>query len=123
MASPGQLVRRVLGYSASGYIDINGSIVPIQRAVIDGGSHDVVAAVAGKKIRVISWRWTIDVAGTVTWQSGATTDLTGAMPIGATAGCVDRDPDGIIETAAGEKLNVVLATATAIGGSLNYIEV
>jgi hypothetical protein len=87
-------------------------------------SADVVAAVPGKKIRVLQYKVVVDAAMTVKFQSGASTDLTGAMPFAANGGSSDPySPVGLFETAVGEKLNVVLVGAGNIAGHLSYQEV
>lgn len=93
------------------------------------GSNTIVAAVAGKKIRVLSY--VIIAAGAVTakWQS-ASTDLTGAMSLAANGGAAPSvsvlAPGGVyglFETASGEALNLNLGGAVNVSGHLTYIEV
>lgn len=87
-------------------------------------SADLVALVAAKKIRVVSFFIVVTTAVTVKLQSGATTDLTGAMPFGANGGIsLPYNPSGWFETVAGEKLNMVLGAGIAVAGGLSYIEV
>lgn len=88
------------------------------------GSADLVALVTGKKIRVLSYTIVLNADSTVKFQSGGSTDLTGAMPHGAKGGVsVAFSPVGHFETASGEKLNLVLGTSVAWGGHLAYVEV
>ena len=105
----------------------NESIAPIKRAAISDadGTADIVAAVTGKSIRVLALAVTIITAnGTLKWQCGASTDLTGAMPFGASAGMVlPYNPVGWFQTVQGEKLNSVGATTGAIAGLVVYQEV
>ena len=62
--------------------------------------------------------------GTVKLQSGASSDLTGAMPVADMGGFVlPYNPDGWFETASGEKLNAVLTDMTAMAGGLKYVTV
>lgn len=93
-------------------------------------SGDLVAAVSGKKIRVLSYL--IVSAGSVTakFQSAASTDLTGAMSlvVGVPNACdhappVHGMPTGYFETSQGEKLNLVLSSGVQVSGHLTYVEV
>lgn len=99
----------------------------VKRAVISGNAGDVtaVAAVTGKKIRVLSYYIRQSAAGTVRFESGAGgTALTGVM-VTTTADLVVRDgyhPMGHFETAAGELLNVEAGTG-AVMGYLTYQEI
>lgn len=83
---------------------------------LSGASADVVAAVAGKHIRVVAFDFDAG-ANTAKFQSGGTTDLTGTMT--GTREAVTRRPDFLFQTAKGEKLNVVVS-AGAIQGFLTY---
>ncbi len=97
-------------------------------AVINGassGDNTIVAAVTGKKIRVLSY--SLSFAGTVNakFQSGAGgTDITKLFygilgtPV---AGALNEL--GHFETAAGALLNLNTSGAVVVGGHLTYIEV
>jgi hypothetical protein len=87
------------------------------------GQTAVVAAVTGKKIRVLRMGYTAAGTVNVKWQSNST-DLTGleTMVAGAKGGGAYCQV-GLIETAAGEALNVNLSAAVQVGGVLTYIEV
>ena len=87
------------------------------------GNNEIVAAVSGKKIKVVSYL--IVAAGTVTatWKS-ASTALSGAIPLVANSGAAAA-PDGEygghwLETARGEALNLVLSGAIAVTGHISY---
>lgn len=93
------------------------------------GSNTIVAAVTGKKIRVLSY--VIIAAGAVTakWQS-ATTDISGGMALAANGGAAPSvsvlSPGGtfgVLQTEPGEALNLNLSGAVSVGGHLVYIEV
>lgn len=88
------------------------------------GNNTIVAAVTGKKIRVLSYVLVSTTSVTAKFQSGASgTDLTGAMPLGAN-GVVSASPDqGHFETVAGQLLNLSLGSAVAVSGHITYIEV
>lgn len=91
-------------------------------ALTDSG--DVVAAVTGKRIRVLSYCLNTTTAVTVKFQSGASTDLTGAMAAGATGRLEGSfNPGGHFQTAEGAKLNIVLGSAVATNGHITYQEV
>lgn len=97
---------------------------PIKYAAINvsSGTTAVVAAVTGKKLRVLEYGYTVGGAGAVTWKS-ATTALTGVMPHNAAGEGIERpfNPAGYFETVAGEALN--LTTTMDADGSLIYQEI
>jgi len=86
------------------------------------GDNTLVAAVAGKKIRVLSCF--MIAAGTVSarFESGAGgTALTGQMPLIANSGfTANYNSAGWFETAAGAALNLELSAAIGVHGVLNY---
>jgi hypothetical protein len=87
------------------------------------GANTLIAAVAGRKIRVLAL--TLVGAGAVEakFQSGAAgTDLTGAMALAAsTVVSASYNPAGHFETAAGVLLNLNLSAATGVRGWLTYV--
>jgi len=89
------------------------------------GNVTLVAAVTGKKIRVISLCISLTGNGTLAIQSGAGgTALTGTMPLlGSTPLVLQENPSGWFETAASTLLNASVATSTATNGHLSYIEI
>lgn len=92
-------------------------------AASSSGNNQIVAAVASKKIRVLSY--VLVAAGTVAvkWRS-ASTDKTGAMPFVANTGVsVNFSPVGHLETVANEALNLNLDGAVSVAGSVVYVEV
>lgn len=97
-------------------------------AVIDhavSGDNTIVAAVASKKIRVLSLFLVAAAAVTVRFESGASgTALTGQMNVAANGGFVlPFNPVGWFETAASSLLNLELSGAVSVDGSLCYVEV
>lgn len=83
--------------------------------------NELVAAVVGKKIRVLSY--SLNAAGganTVTWKS-ASTALSGAMDIGDNVYVAAEANRGLFETAAGEALNLTLSAATLVAGHISYV--
>jgi hypothetical protein len=89
------------------------------------GDNPIVAAVAGKKIRVKAWSVSnlTAAAQAIKWRSG-TTDLTGLWGVGAVIGVIGAQDlatgDWYFETAAGAALNLNLANAIAVGGVVQY---
>lgn len=94
------------------------------------GDNEIVAAVAGKRIRVVGY--VLSFGGTVNakWRS-ATTDLSGliygAATVNAQAAPMPKGERGgqagHMETAPGAALNLNLSGATAVGGHIAYEEV
>lgn len=99
--------------------------IPVKFAKVDlAASGDLVALVASKKIRVVSGALVAAGAVTAKFQTGAATDLTGAMSlITGTPLNLAFSPAGHFETVAGAKLNLVLGGAVQVSGWLVYVEV
>jgi hypothetical protein len=100
----------------------------VQYAVVDyaaSGDNTLVAAVTGKKIRVVSLA--LVAAGTVTarLESGAGgTALTGQMTMGVNTSIVlPYNPAGWCETAAAALLNLELSAAVSVDGVLGYVTI
>ncbi len=93
-------------------------------AVSGATDNVVVAAVAGKKIRVLEYRFSANGTVAPKWKSTTTTDLTGPSYLTqfASAGAA-FSPIGHFETATGEALVLNLDNAIAVGGHLAYVEV
>ena len=109
-------------------IYIAGTAYTVKRAVIHAntsGNNTIVAAVSGKKIRVIQLVLVVAGAMTVRFESAADgTALTGQMAFAANGGMAPPfTPPGYFETASGELLNLELSAATYVDGWLLYIEV
>ncbi|MGD9644301.1 MAG: hypothetical protein AB7U73_01225 [Pirellulales bacterium] len=85
-------------------------------------SGNVVAAVANKKIRVLSYAILAASAVTAKWQSATTpTDHSGAMSLAAAGGLVcTHNPAGWFETNAGEALKLTLGSGVQVSGHLTY---
>lgn len=120
--------KTVGGRAATDYIWNESAKLTPKFAVIDAatnGDNTIVAAVSGKKIRVLSLF--LMSAGTVNtrFESGAGgTALTGQINLVAQTGYVlPHNPYGWFETAAGSLLNLELNAAVSVDGSLSYIEV
>lgn len=89
------------------------------------GDNTIVAAVAGKKIRVVSLFVVAAGAVNVRFESGAGgTALTGQMNLTTNSGfALPFNPVGWFETASGSLLNMELSGAVSVDGALTYIEV
>lgn len=117
-------------------VDLTGAVmtnydtaVIVKRAIIDAagsGNNTVVAAVTGKKIRVLAAYFTMTgTAVTIRWESGADgTALSGQMtPTQGSTIVLPYNPHGWFETAASTLLNLELGGAQSVDGGLVYIEV
>ena len=89
------------------------------------GDNSIVAAVSGKKIRVLALFLVAAGGVTVRFESGASgTALTGQMNLVANTGFVlPFNPLGWFETGTGVLLNLELSGAVSVDGSLVYVEV
>jgi len=90
-------------------------------AATSGAGNTIVAAVAGKQIRVMGYVLDSVTAVTIQWFSN-TTALSGSMSMGATStlACPIDNGDGWFETAAGEALKMTLGGAVQVSGHLVY---
>ena len=86
------------------------------------GDNTIVAAVSGKKIRVIAIFGISDVAGTVRFEDGVSgTALTGQVNVGVTGGWVlPESTNGWFETSENTLLNLELVTAGNFDGCIVY---
>lgn len=93
---------------------------------VTSGDNEIVAAVTGKKIRVLALFMTMTgTAVTARFESSAGgTALTGQMTQtqGSTI-ALPFSPVGWFETVAGENLNLELGGAQSVDGALLYVEV
>jgi len=94
-------------------------------AVSSSGNNTLVAAVTGKKIRVLGYNLIANGSVNAKFQSGAGgTDLTGLKYLVVNSGIsVGYTPTGWFETAAATLLNLNLSAAVAVGGELIYAEI
>lgn len=88
------------------------------------GNNEIVAAVTGKKIRVLAWDVSPSDVVNFKWRT-ASTDITGLYYAANAGNGVARafNPVGYFETVSDEALNLNLSAAEAVGGSLVYVEV
>jgi hypothetical protein len=101
--------------------------VPLQRAAVSGatsGDNTLVAAVTGKKIKVVALQLVAAGAVNIRLESGAGgTALTGVMALAAAGdGFIWPPCPGVtwVETAAGALLNLELSGAVQVSGVLVY---
>ncbi len=94
---------------------------PIDRATAGDGTA-IVAAVATRKIRVLSYD--LIAAGTVTatWKSAATA-LSGAKSLSLSTGVSKSHAKGVLQGGVNEPLYLNLGGAVQVSGELSYIEV
>lgn len=97
-------------------------------AIIDAatlGDNTVVAAVTGKKIRVLALFLVAAGAVTARFESGAGgTALTGQMVLAANGVLtLPFNPEGWFETAAAALLNLELSAAVSVDGAVTFAEV
>jgi len=100
----------------------------VKYAAIDAatsGDNEIVAAVSGKRIRVISCFMIAAGAVNVRFESGAGgTALTGQMNLTTNSGfTLNENNSGWLETASGAALNLELSGAVSVDGCLSYIEI
>lgn len=105
-----------------------GTILTPKFAVISAsssGNNTLVAAVASKKVRVLSLWLTSNGTVNAKFQSGAGgTDISGLAYLVVNTGFVlPYNPVGWFETGSNTLLNLNLSAAIAVGGSLTYVEV
>ncbi len=93
-------------------------------AAAASGDNTLVAAVTGRKIRVVSLYMVASAAVTARFESGAGgTALSGQMQLAANGVLeLPYNPAGWFETAAGALLNLELSAATSVDGGLSYVE-
>lgn len=89
------------------------------------GDNTIVAAVAAKKIRVLSYSLVADAAVGVAFEDGAGgTELSGQMAFAANGGIsVPFSPVGHFETTANTLLNIETDAVANVRGHLCYVEV
>ena len=127
LPSGSNTIGAVLAHQTTGVV-FNGStaITPKFAAISASlsGDNPIVAAVAGKRIRVL--KYTIVTSGAVLtrFRTSSGADLTGAMSLAANSGVGGAFcPVGLFETEVGDALNLSLSSAVGVAGHLTYIEV
>ena len=101
-------------------------VTPVRSAIANPSTAtttQLVAAVAGKKYRVVALAIVSTIANNVNLES-STTDITAVFPLGANGGIVlPYNEHGWCETAVGEALQVTTTAATATGVHVRYVEI
>jgi hypothetical protein len=115
MASPvvsGQYGRQDWGSSDEVHAPITASA---------SGDNTIVAAIPGRRIKVIAWDLAVSDAVNVKWRSGST-DITGLYYFGGVGGGIARSQhkEGYFVTGKGQALILNLSGAVPVGGSLVY---
>ena len=119
-----------LVFYAKAFSGVCATQLPRYNANLDGFKQrntQVVAAVSGKRIRVVGVIVTNKGGSlaTVKFQT-ATTDITAAHGLAASGGGYTRNkawPEWVMQTAVGEALNINLAGNGAVGCDVEYWEV
>lgn len=106
---------------------ISGS-VPIKFAAFDfatADDHPIVAAIAGKRIRVIALMFVCAAAQTVTWKNGAGgTVICGKQSFAANGGLTQTSGVGLFQTLdENTALIMTLTTTGQTGGVVGYVEI
>lgn len=115
----------------SPFLDVGGSIQvganvlsDVDVAINTAASADLVAAVASKIISVLSMFLIVAADTTVQFQTGGSSNLTGAITVKAGSGFVlPYNKHGWLKTGTNQKLNIVLGTAVQVSGSLKYVAI
>ncbi len=116
----GQLYKRKGAASQAGY---DGAYTAETFAIINaaaGGDREVVAAVAGARIRVLSYSVSAPAGGGTAVFKSASTAISPTITLGANAFVSEAHEAGLFETAEGEALNVTPVTST-MGVRVTYI--
>jgi len=127
VANPGTDIGDITARLATDYIKNGTTNLTPKFAKIDAstvGDNSIVAAVAGKKIRVLSYQAVVSAATTFRFEDGAGgTGLTGVMSFGANGGItVPFSLVGHFETSVNTALSLELS-ADGADGHLTYVEV
>jgi hypothetical protein len=109
-------------YEVSGAINTASDLTQVKRAFATGATattHPIVAAVAGKKIRVLAFFITTVDGLNLLFKSGSTTI---SANIAASGVMSTYCPHGWFETAAGEALGFAIDAAESTSVQVVYVE-
>lgn len=90
------------------------------------GDNEIVPAKTGMTIRVLAYFLVAAAEVVTTWKSGASTELSGPMtlikgvPLAPTPAMPGTLRPALVETTAGEALNLGLGGAVQVSGHLEY---
>ena len=103
-------------------LEANGAVRFAKVDVNSLGDNTIIAAVAGKKLRLLGV--VLVAAGIVTVKiKSDSTDLTGPMDMAANGTLESHTAWGLLETSAGEALVLNLSSAAEVAGCLQYQEI
>jgi hypothetical protein len=91
--------------------------------VAASGNVDIITAVAGSKLRVLSLVITSAANGTIQLQSGGSSNKTPPFHLAANGNLTLSNSLGLFETETGEKLNAVVSGTTDYTVMVGYREV
>ena len=133
-----RVIAQIIGKCGDGFVTIEGTadgylkveeqtIITVKKAVINvatAATHEIVAAVTGKKIQVRTIALTVGGEVNLTWLSAAV-PISGAMDFGGTS-----EPRGMcpnlgkypLETTVSEALQLTLSAAIQVSGWVTYTE-
>lgn len=113
------------GTTASGFVTYHDTFTRSLKfaAVNLTASGDVIPAVAGAKLRVMSLLISADAACSLKFQTDAATDITGEIYLPANGTVTLSNPLGLFEADTSDKLNAVLTGTANVGITLGYREV
>lgn len=112
-------------YKPFTYQEASQLFAPISES--SSGDRTIVAAVAGKRIRVIRYEVVTAADVVLTWKSSTAGAISGPLALGNSAtgagGGISSPVAscGIMQTVAGEGLVLNLSDAVSVGGDLTYI--
>lgn len=118
------LLDQPVGAVASQQLDSTGASAPIKYAFADlTATNDIVTAVAGKRIKVLSYSVVCGaVAASIRFQSGGTASISPVMSFGPAGGIVEKDEFGLFQTAAGAKLTALMTGTGPLAVRISYVE-
>jgi hypothetical protein len=113
------------GTTASGFVTYHDTFTRNLKfaAVNLTASGDVIAAVAGAKLRVMSLLISSDAACSLKFQTDAAADISGEIYLPANGTVTLSNPLGLFEADTSDKLNAVLTGTANVGITLGYREV
>lgn len=113
------------GTTTSGFVTYHDSFTRDLKfkAVNITASADIIPAVAGAKLRVMSLLISASAACSLKFQTDATQDVSGTIYIPANGTVSISNPLGLFEADTSDKLNAVLTGTANVGITLGYREV
>lgn len=119
-------VARLTAMLSGSILDATGTAIAPLYAVVNasaaGAGNLLVAATAGKRIRVLSYAFVSTGVNAINFLDGATA-ISGAMAFAANGGisAASGSAYGLLQTTAGNALNLQLSTAAQVSGHLVYV--